>query len=106
MSGHDDEYTFEEYTNSPLLPEVRSSLLPPISQRGQQAPISKFPLVNTRSVAKRTTAQSVDNRERADGYDVLMARLALQNSIKKTEQLENRIKRLAFEAQRAQKVTD
>ena len=48
----------------------------------------------------------MDNRERADGYDVLMARMALQNSIKKTEQLENRIKRLAFEAARAQKVTD
>jgi hypothetical protein len=32
--------------------------------------------------------------------------MALQNSIKKTEQLENRIKRLAFEAARAQKVTD
>lgn len=48
----------------------------------------------------------MDSRERADGYDVLMARMALQNSIKKTEQLENRIKRLAFEAARAQKVTD
>jgi hypothetical protein len=35
-----------------------------------------------------------------------MARVALQNSIKKTEMLENRIKRLAFEAARAQKVTD
>lgn len=35
-----------------------------------------------------------------------MARVQLQNSIKKTEMLENRIKRLAFEAARAQKVTD
>ena len=41
-----------------------------------------------------------------DGYDVLMSRMALQNSIKKSEMLENRIKRLAFEASRAQKVTD
>jgi hypothetical protein len=37
---------------------------------------------------------------------VLMSRIALQNSIKKSEMLENRIKRLAFEASRAQKVTD
>jgi len=35
-----------------------------------------------------------------------MSRIALQNSIKKSEMLENRIKRLAFEASRAQKVTD
>ena len=41
-----------------------------------------------------------------EGYDVLMSRMALQNSIKKSEMLENRIKRLAFEASRAQKVTD
>ena len=37
---------------------------------------------------------------------MLMSRIALQNSIKKSEMLENRIKRLAFEASRAQKVTD
>jgi hypothetical protein len=37
---------------------------------------------------------------------VLQARLVLQNSIKKTEMLENRIKRLAFEQHRAQKLTD
>lgn len=37
---------------------------------------------------------------------MLMSRMALQSSIKKSELLENRIKRLAFEASRAQKVTD
>jgi hypothetical protein len=30
-----------------------------------------------------------------------MSRMALQNSLKKSEMLENRIKRLAFEASRA-----
>jgi hypothetical protein len=40
-----------------------------------------------------------------EGLDVLMSRKQLQNQIKKSELLENRIKRLAYEANRAQKVT-
>jgi hypothetical protein len=44
--------------------------------------------------------------EPVDGHDAYQARLFLKESNKKAEMLENRIKRLAFEAQRAQKVTD
>ena len=53
----------------------------------------------------RATSHSETN-QKIDGYEVLMARYALNNNIKKTEMLENRIKRLAYEASRAQKVTD
>jgi len=52
-----------------------------------------------------STGANLQNQQ-IDGYDVLMSRVALQNSVKKSEMLENRIKRLAFEASRAQKVTD
>lgn len=44
--------------------------------------------------------------QQIEGYDVLMSRRALKDSIMKSEMLENRIKRLAYEASRAQKVTD
>ena len=41
-----------------------------------------------------------------DGYDVHKSRINLKEKIRESELLENKIRRLAFEAARAQKMTD
>jgi len=77
------------------LPKIKSAIVNYQNDSSKRSILSKvLTLEGMRNSSQHST---LDRQYKIDGYEVLQARLALQNSIKKTEMLENRIKRLAFE---------
>ena len=74
-----------------------SDLIIKIKMTEQESLLPEIPVAQRSTSAAKVRMNTHRKSENLSGYDALQARIALNNSIQQNADLENRIRRLAFE---------